>query len=183
MSPDDGFIFADFSYSPLYMLQTSPEFEALRRQLSPQQLKQAVPRVSFWSDIVTASWIHLSEEKKSGEDSKAGDLRFIMQCHIQNDNTQYIMEQVIDPNTETDELRLPWPGKDFRLGTNEGKALLGTALGSGPARMLYDHRQIFPRKTIQLVTIWTVGNQYYMLLTLSRSRASPEVRDLLTAAK
>ena len=90
---------------------------------TPQELRRMIPRMNRWSDIVWFLWA-----KKTGE--FADDLRYIVKDNIVNKPTRSVIDQVfgIPPNT----LELKWPGKTFDVrNSDQGKALLGSPLGSG----------------------------------------------------
>ena len=167
MIPQDGYIIAVRNFGPLHNLRTERRFAALRSQLSDDQLRDAVPKVSHWSDIVWTSWLSYCEQVNR----KPHELQSIIHNAILTANTKYIMEQVVDPDTKRNGLNIPWPGKEFFVTTDGGKALLGTVHGSGTSRLLFDHRQEtdgIPKKGIQKVTVFTgdvvnaYGRDYYL---------------------
>ena len=166
MGTKDGFLIAVDNHSPLIVLQRSESFAQLRSQLTSNQIRDAVPKVSFWSDIVWASWVQLCNQTGN----KPENIAYIFRDTIITENTKYIMEQVIGPDAPRNGLKLPWPGRDFFLTNDKGKALQGSVHGGGPARLLYDHRQYIPRKTIQKVTVYTAAGSYYLLFVLSRGK-------------
>ena len=175
MGPRNNFILAAINWSPLHYLRTSKKFATLRSQLSNVQLMDAVPTVSFWSDIAWASWVSLCKQ----ENRKPSELQFVIHDTVTTPNTKYIMEQVIDPTTVRDNLTVSWPGKAFRMNTDGGLALLGTVHGSGTSRLLFDHRQAadgIPKKGIQTITVVTgdqitlTGRKYHLIFELSRGK-------------
>ena len=143
-------------------MQNDDELSAFRQHLDPAQLKEAVPKTSFWSDIVWAQWVEICQH----EGVDPANLKYVFRNHITNSDTTYIMEQAVDRHTPHGFLDVPWPGKDFSLVSLGGVAILGTVHGQGPVRLLYDHRHQIPRKTIQKIMVWTVGSAYYLLFTL-----------------
>ena len=126
---------------------------------------QTVPKVSYWSDIVWAQWIETADAYGKPKDS----LLYVFRDNVETANTKYIMEQVVDPTLAHGALHAPWPGKELLMNTPDGQALLGTPHGNGIVQMLNDHRQ-HTKKKIQKVTLFTVGQKYYLLFTLTRGK-------------
>lgn len=52
----------------------------------------------------------------------------------------------------------PWPGIVFPIESDEGKAILGTPLGKGVARLLIHHRGLLGHKGIKSITYFTDRN-------------------------
>ena len=140
------------------------EFQQLRNTLTPEQLKEAVPKQSFWSDIAWAQW--KEQCRQDVPPSNPAGLKYILHDAIDTPNTKYIMEQAVDPYTINMHLDADWPRVTLPIDSRGGLALLGTAHGTGAARILFDHRQDI-RKKVQKVTVWTSGRQYYLLFHLS----------------
>ncbi|KAL8840280.1 MAG: hypothetical protein Q9176_003972 [Flavoplaca citrina] len=113
---------------------------------TPQELRRMIPRMNRWSDIVWFLWA-----KKTGQ--FADDLRYIVKDNIVNKPTRSVIDQVfgIPPNT----LELKWPGRTFDVrNSDQGKALLGSPLGSGIAWVVADNKKVLGNRSVK-ITIFT----------------------------
>ena len=77
------------------------------------------------------------------------NLRYVFRMQISNADTESIVKRVMG-----DVATSVWPGKTFRMTTDEGKALLGTPHGSGIAWLLAQHKKQLGLKTVDEVTVY-----------------------------
>lgn len=80
----------------------------------------------------------------------------MFQDNIITESTRQIMEYI--GHARRDDLNLPWPGRVFEIGTEEGKALLATPQGVGVAYLIKDHSNFLVRKAPRGVRIFTVDS-------------------------
>lgn len=78
----------------------------------------------------------------------------VIQSAIINEDTLSIMAHIGGPEYEATE-SLPFPGVDFGMDTDEGKALLGTPNGVGIAWLMINHKDFFAGKTVQSVKMYS----------------------------
>ncbi|KAL8895341.1 MAG: hypothetical protein Q9207_008209, partial [Kuettlingeria erythrocarpa] len=90
-----------------------------------------VPPLSRWSDVTWTIW-----RQKAGSNTTANRLRYIARDVITNEDTRALMEFIFRNYRGTDVV--PFPGLEFGMDTDEGRALLGTPNGIGTARLLID---------------------------------------------
>ncbi|CAO1596413.1 hypothetical protein XANCAGTX0491_000262 [Xanthoria calcicola] len=129
-----------------------------------QELRKMIPRMNRWSDIAWFLWA-----KRAG--AFADELRYIVKDNIINKPTRSVIDQVfgIPPNT----LDLEWPGKTFDVSnSNQGKALLGSPLGSGIGWLLADNKKVLGNRNVK-ITIFTSeprgkDTQYFAMFELVR---------------
>ncbi|KAL8947683.1 MAG: hypothetical protein Q9222_006067 [Ikaeria aurantiellina] len=134
----------------------SPKRE-LRGRADPvpeDQIPQYLPRLNRLSDMMWTVWASIQPEESRG------GLRYIMHDDVTNDDTAEIMEDSL--MKAGDSLRLPWPGKTYRMDTDEGKALLGTPNGLATAWLMIDRAAILGRRD-PTITIWDCDIAFCML--------------------
>ena len=118
-----GSIVANNNHSPATFLQAKHN-----PPLSAQALALELPIVHRWSDIVWAYWTSLADEAGVPR----SNLRYIFRDNVVNADTKFIMERVAgmpDSANSVWKLDLPFPGRTFRVDTDQGAALLGTPHG------------------------------------------------------
>lgn len=131
---------------------------------TPQELRRMIPRMNRWSDIVWFLWA-----KKTG--AFADDLRYIVKDNIVNKPTRSVIDQVFGIPANT--LELQWPGKTFDVrNSDQGKALLGSPLGSGIAWVLADNKKVLGNRSVK-ITIFTgepngKATKYFAIFELVR---------------
>lgn len=76
-------------------------------------------------------------------------LQYIFRSNIINTATQQVILQTLtDNNINTGPPK--WPGKEFAIDSQEGRALMGTANGNGVAWILFSHREQLGWKSIKV---------------------------------
>lgn len=146
-NPDQGLIIAEFNYSP---------------QRTYKCPGAVYPALSRWSDVVYLVWADLC----GSEPDAAKKIKYFFRHHIRIDSpTVAVINEAIGGagNLEA------WPGMGFSTDTEQGKALLGTAHGYGPAWFLVNHQERLGRKKVTAVTVFqtmdsVTGNFYNMFL-------------------
>lgn len=157
-SETKGTIFASENVSPQQSIAMYRRQNNLP-QLTEAQLRDHVPKLNRWSDVVWFVWA-----KQAG--NQAGNLRYIFRDNVINDDTKGVIDQIFGIPSKS--LDLPWPGKTFDVEkTKEGKGLLGTPHGAGIAWMLADHKAELGDRALK-ITVFTSGKNYYMLFELIR---------------
>ena len=104
--------------------------------------------LSRLSDIMFLAWQHACEEAATD----VGSLAYVFRSHVTNDDTLAIASKALQ-GVDLQAAR-PWPGIDFDMGTEAGKALLGSPNGVAVAWMLIDRQTTFPGKTVSKVTVY-----------------------------
>lgn len=154
-----GAIIADDNHSPTHMVNYDSKTKTKKvNPLTGEELKRRLPEVHHYSDVVWATWDHYAKEE-------AHKLRFIFRGKITNQETRRIMKQAMGLS-ESDVLKLAWPGKKFDMSTDKGKALLGTGHGSSVAYLLITGKYKLGEKK-PVVSIFTDDdNDYFMVWEL-----------------
>ncbi|KAI4256996.1 MAG: hypothetical protein L6R42_005908, partial [Xanthoria sp. 1 TBL-2021] len=97
-----------------------------------------VPPLNRWSDATWTLW----KEKGGGN-----DLRYIGRDYIFNQQTESVMNYIFDQHGSEDH---KFPGLDFGMDSDEGRALLGTPNGIGAARLLIDRASELGRRDVRI---------------------------------
>ncbi|KAI4283338.1 MAG: hypothetical protein L6R38_002223 [Xanthoria sp. 2 TBL-2021] len=108
-----------------------------------------VPTLNRWSDVVWQNWTAIA----AAASTPPNKLRHIIHRDVFTSSTRLIMEYI--EVAEKDKLDLPWPGHEYDMRSEDGKALLGTVHGLGIAWLVIDHSDVLGRK-VPVVRIWTV---------------------------
>lgn len=118
------------------------------RNFSPADQSPAaqLPNLQKWSDVVWYFWEMSCQEENVG----VGNLNYIFRVQIVNDNTNFIVSKALG-STSVD----VWPGKEFSMDMDQGKALLGTPNGGGVAWFLINHQAQMGTKTIKSVNVFS----------------------------
>ncbi|KAJ5224931.1 hypothetical protein N7468_006156 [Penicillium chermesinum] len=105
--------------------------------------------------VKSSYWI---QDKSYGEDQTpryAGksaklkkNLKYFFRYHIENPETRAIIDQATDNNIQ------PYPGTNFPIESEQGKALLGTPNGRAVPFFLSTHKGFFGEKMIKSVKIF-----------------------------
>ncbi|KAL8942063.1 MAG: hypothetical protein Q9216_001875 [Gyalolechia sp. 2 TL-2023] len=133
-------------------------------QLTAAQLRDYVPNLRRWSDVVWFVWA-----KQAG--NQAGKLRYIFRDNVVTAETKGVIDQMFGIPKGT--LDLKWPGKTFDVKkTKEGKGLLGTAHGSGIAWLMADHKAELGERNLKVTVFTSAGSHmdqktYNMLFELA----------------
>ncbi|KAF2865077.1 hypothetical protein BDV95DRAFT_613038 [Massariosphaeria phaeospora] len=85
----------------------------------------------------------------AGENAK--NLRYVFRSPIANTEAQWLINRAFQLSGK--ELKT-WPGVDFDMATDEGKALHSSPNGAGVAYLLFAHKRHLGRKTISKVTVF-----------------------------
>lgn len=134
MNPSEGFVVAEESWSPWY--QTRGE--------KPQRQ----PPLSAWSDVTFLTWSRFARNKK-----ELRNIKYFFRWHIVNTNTKFIISEALKRTGQT---LSKWPGTEFSMTSEEGKAILGTPNGGGVAWFIVDHKDDFGVKTVKSVRVFKV---------------------------
>ncbi|KAL8739959.1 MAG: hypothetical protein Q9184_008549 [Pyrenodesmia sp. 2 TL-2023] len=140
--------------------------EIFRQAKQPNPPSNAVitnvytPPLSRWSDVTWTVYQDLANAAQKGK------LQFIGHDQVNNDFSARVMVYIIrkhqpqgNPNARPS---LPFPGFEFGIETEEGKALLGTPNGLGTAWLLYDRGGELGRRGLK-VRIWIEGRDKLMM--------------------
>jgi len=103
-----------------------------------------LPKLQSWSDIAWLQWA-----KIAGENAK--NLRYVFRSPVANTEAQWLINRAFQLSSK--ELST-WPGVEFEMTTDEGKALLSSPNGAGVAYLLFTHKRQLGRKTISKVTVF-----------------------------
>ena len=154
------------NYSPVYYLKqksNAPNMDSI----DPDRhvpLKDLLPRVFGWSDVVWIIWSHLAG-------NSAGQLKYIIKHQVVTAVTQDVMAYIAEQAglRGTHGYVAEWPGLRLTRGSDAFKALIGTPHGKGIVRILVDHPDEFSTKTIESITIFTTDGDFFqhLLFTLS----------------
>ena len=129
-------------------------------------LKELLPRLSKWSDIVWILWAHVAG-------ASAGQLKYVLKHFVVTDETVDVMDEVAKRVGIYKDLSWErnWPGLRSDRGTDDFKALVGTPHGKGIVHLLVNHVDMFPTKDIESITIFTTNDDDmiipHMLFTLT----------------
>ena len=134
--------------------QVKRRFERERKPIpSNQEISERwVPPLNRWSDVTWLMW----KEKNGGN-----NLRYIGHDYITNEASEAIMRYIFNKYRHSQVV--PWPGLDFTMDKDEGRALLGTPNGIGTARLLIDRAADLGRRDLK-VYIWTFENDHLCML-------------------
>jgi hypothetical protein len=97
-----------------------------------------------WSDIAWLQWAEIA-----GENAK--NLRYVVRSPVVNIEAQWLINRAFQLSGIESRT---WPGVDFDMATDEGKALLSSPNGAGVAYLLFTHKRHLGRKTISKVTVF-----------------------------
>lgn len=131
LNPKDGVILADRNYSPAVM---------------DSKAGAKLPDLQRWSDVVWLLWAMACEEEGVG----VGNLKYVFRVNIINDDTNFIVSKALESTSVG-----PWPGKEFEMDTDQGKAILATPNGRGVAWFLIDHQTQMGTKTVKSVVVFS----------------------------
>ncbi|KAL9002735.1 MAG: hypothetical protein Q9188_004354 [Gyalolechia gomerana] len=129
------------------------------RQPAPSSQEIAtryVPPLNHWSDVAWTLW-----KQKAGNSNAANNLRYIAYDFVTNAGTRDVMGYLFENVARR--LYNPFPGLEFGMDSNEGRALLGTPLGIGFARVLADRATGLGRREPR-VRIFTKDGWYFCML-------------------
>lgn len=136
--PASSAIIVGHTRSPAYVVKARFDSQGLQAPSSKQINDQYVPPLNRWSDATWTLW----KEKGGGN-----DLRYVGRDFIQNRQTESVMNYILDQHG----LGLhPFPGLEFGMDSDEGRALLGTPNGIGTARLLIDHASELGRRDVRI---------------------------------
>jgi len=131
-NPTEGVIIAWGSYGARYQ----------GSKLKP--LITVLPKLRSWSDIAWLQWSEIA-----GKNAK--NLRYVFHSPVTNTEARWLINRAFQLSGQ--ELKT-WPGVDFDIATDEGKALLSSPNGAGVAYLLFAHKRHLGRKTISKVTVF-----------------------------
>ena len=153
-----GVITSDYVFSPGFMV--TEKYKAAGTN-PPTNWERLLPDVTRWSDMTGIIWNYISQPR-------AGELKYIFKHNIVTPLTKQIMALAVGADIDTEDLPV-WPGKTFRLGDTAFTALLGTAHGKGVVRLLAQHPNEMPDKSIDSITVFStpVSFDFQLLFTLT----------------
>ncbi|KAL8994778.1 MAG: hypothetical protein Q9169_005340 [Polycauliona sp. 2 TL-2023] len=144
----------------------SPKYEVEKKfagqKLSHEDIAKRVPKLNRFSDVIWTVW-------KQQRPSDPRKLRYLAHDFITNPTTVDIMSYIFGAKYRGDK-EVPWPGMEFGLDSEEGKALLASPNGIGTYRLLTDRAATLGRRSIK-VTIFT-GKHQGRQSAMARSTAS-----------
>ena len=103
-----------------------------------------LPKLQNWSDIAWLQWVHMAGEA-------AKNIRYVFRSPVANTEAQWLINRALEQSKK--ELKT-WPGVEFSMETDEGKAILSSPNGAGVAYLLFTHKRQLGRKTISKVTVF-----------------------------
>ena len=126
------------------------------------------PLLSTWADV---AYVGYRKVMMDNSKSRPKPLKYIVRLSIGNAVTNKIIDEILEHHATS----LPeYPGLKFDANSREGRALIGTPNGSGPAWMLISYPD-FSEQTITGVQIFRTGGAYNMLFTVgSGSNTIPD---------
>lgn len=136
--PASSAIIIDQIRSPAYLVKARFVSQGQQAPSSKQINDQYVPPLNRWSDATWTLW----KEKGGGN-----DLQYIGHDYIANLQTESVMEYIYDQHGNGPP---EFPGLEFGMDSDEGRALLGTANGIGTARLLIDHASELGRRDVRI---------------------------------
>ncbi|KAI4255934.1 MAG: hypothetical protein LQ352_002319 [Teloschistes flavicans] len=155
----------------------SPALYASRIQDSIQQKKVTdlgpyIPDVYKLSDVQFIIWADQCRQYGA----QPNVLRYVFKHDVVTFVTKNIMRIAggLEPELEEkqgqgEDLSAVWPGLEFKSGTQQFQALMGTPHGKGIAYLILQHRNEMPTKNIESITVFTTSYdlEYNLLFTLT----------------
>jgi hypothetical protein len=112
-----------------------------------------LPLLRHWSDIAFLQYLSSCSEQTTVPMT----LRYIFRATIQNVPTYSILNNIlVNHGLKTYET---WPGLTFDVGSEEGRAILGTPHGSGVVWLLVQHKPQLGNKRIDRITMFYAENE------------------------
>jgi len=133
----------------VYAMQISSAAKAARRLWKRAPLTEELPAIRSVSDIAWAFWnrVHQGE----GLDN----IKYLFVMMIINKETNQHVKRALGTLSPQKEEAVGWPGNDFSMDTDEGKALLGSPVGRWAGYFLLQHkRQLGGNKYISKVRVF-----------------------------
>ncbi|KAF1917613.1 hypothetical protein BDU57DRAFT_537270 [Ampelomyces quisqualis] len=131
-NPTEGVIIAWGSYGAKYQgSKQDPPINVL-------------PKLQNWSDIAWLQWVQIAGDM-------AKNLRFVFRSPVANTEAQWLISRALERSGKQ---LSTWPGVEFGMDTDEGKAILSSPNGSGVAYLLLTHKRQLGRKIISKVTVF-----------------------------
>lgn len=97
--------------------------------------------------------LYLEYSKLAGPSADVKGLNYVLFLNVENvDAWALVLTALKNKNGGKTDLPL-WPGAEFSMDTDEGKALLATQIGAPLAWMLVQHKAAFPGKTVVKVRL------------------------------
>lgn len=104
------------------------------------------PALKQWSDVAFLQW----KQQATNEGVAVQNLKYILRYNVQNDETTEVIMECLNHGTPG-----LWPGIEFDINSEEGRALLGTPNGYGVGYLLLQHRADLGQKMIRSVNIFS----------------------------
>jgi hypothetical protein len=124
-----GLLIADSNFGPEYCLRLQGRYPGT-----------PVPQLRQWSDITYLPRMD-ARDLHPVSSLKASNLRYVLRLNIINDHTLAVIQHILESLKWFNANSL-WPGVEFGMNTEEGKALLGTLNGSGVGFPLAQHKEV-----------------------------------------
>lgn len=106
------------------------------------------PKLKFWSDVSFLEYQRFMNESGQSIDS----LKAVWHRAVINPSTLGLATRLFAVNDWTDVAA--WPGKDFKPGTDEFAALIGSENGKGVVYLLLQHKQQLGARSFTNARIW-----------------------------
>jgi hypothetical protein len=120
-----------------------------RRDPKPEEL----PHIRSFSDISWAFWNRAAADNIEG-------IKYFMATMVINRETNLYIEKALSELTPPEENTKGWPGHEWRMDSNAGKALLGAPVGRWAGYFLMQHkRQLGGNKFISKVRVFKSGKE------------------------
>ena len=103
-----------------------------------------------WSDLVFLEYENLCKtaDTRDGGPFDVKGLKAVFRSRIVNADTKNIIFEIAEKKGFDGPPA--WPGMEFKMDTDEGKALLGTPNGNGVGWLLFSHREQLGWKTVKV---------------------------------
>jgi len=155
----------------VYAIQLSSAAKAARRLWKRAPLAEELPAIRSVSDIAWAFWNRVHTDAESLQ-----NIKYLFVTMIINKETNQHVKRALGTLSPPKEDAEGWPGHDFSLETDAGKALLGSPVGRWAGYFLMQHkRQLGGNKYISKVRVFKSekeGSWPYFLFYVDGATAS-----------
>lgn len=131
------------------------------------------PELHRWSDFAYFAWLEVA---RTGALGFSDYPLYVTMNNVKNDETVKVLNMALKPrNYDTDDWdsgnmseEVPWPGEEFSIEdrSEEGLAILGSALGAGVAWLLIDRKKEFGKLRVKTVNIFTHEEDYSLVFDI-----------------
>ncbi|KAI9706181.1 MAG: hypothetical protein M1820_004942 [Bogoriella megaspora] len=143
-----------FEFSETAIVVTSaysPEYQLIRDGKDPKQDLPESLILKQWSDVTFLLWDKATQNRPGPRVN--APTWFIVESIINPDTKDVVSQALSNVGSSWDTLG-DYPGHTFDMTTDEGKAILATPTGRGPAWFLGQHKQRFGQTSIYSASVW-----------------------------